>query len=206
MLTHLSEAAPVLQAHASAAIVNFTEGCESDLLPDYLDQLIQKLLELAGKGAKTVKVSHHPSNVRPLSSCTTTCKGLPLLTQQIFGMATLHISLPAVPSSARLSNNSALQEGALTALASVADASKQYFIKYYDHVMPLLRGILSSGIGRDEALLRAKALECISLVGMAVGKERFREDAHRVMELIRQLQVGSCMPLAMPLAREWTIA
>eukprot|EP00891_Asterochloris_glomerata_P002388 jgi/Astpho2/2388/Aster-05646 len=125
---------PRVQAHASAAIVNFTEGCESDLLPNYLDQLIQKLLQLAGKGAKTVK------------------------------------------------------EGALTALASVADASKNYFINYYDHVMPLLRGILSSGVSREEALLRAKALECISLVGMAVGKERFREDAHRVMELIRQLQ------------------
>jgi len=26
-------------------------------------------------------------------------------------------------------------------------------------------------------LLRGKALECISLVGMAVGKDRFREDA-----------------------------
>ena len=36
--------------------MNFTEGCESDLLPNYLDQLIQKLLQLAGKGAKTVKV------------------------------------------------------------------------------------------------------------------------------------------------------
>ena len=84
-----------------------------------------------------------------------------------------------------------LQEGALTALASVADASKNYFINYYDHVMPLLRGILSSGVSREEALLRAKALECISLVGMAVGKERFREDAHRVMELIRQLQVNA---------------
>ena len=45
-----------MQAHASAAIVNFTEGCESDLLPNYLDQLIQQLLQLAGKGAKTVKV------------------------------------------------------------------------------------------------------------------------------------------------------
>ena len=84
-----------------------------------------------------------------------------------------------------------MQEGALTALASVADASKNYFINYYDHVMPLLRGILSSGVSREEALLRAKALECISLVGMAVGKERFREDAHRVMELIRQLQVNA---------------
>jgi hypothetical protein len=35
-----------------------------------------------------------------------------------------------------------VQEGALTALASVADCSNQLFIKYYDTVMPLLLSIL----------------------------------------------------------------
>jgi len=29
-------------------------------------------------------------------------------------------------------------------------------------------------------MLRAKAMECISLVGMAVGKEKFRDDAKQV--------------------------
>jgi hypothetical protein len=37
-------------------------------------------------------------------------------------------------------------------------------------------------------LLRAKALECISLVGMAVGRERFRGDAQHVMGFLQQLQ------------------
>ena len=45
-------------------------------------------------------------------------------------------------------------------------------------VMPLLRHILSAASDRPHALLRAKALECISLVGMAVGREQFRDDAH----------------------------
>lgn len=74
-------------------------------------------------------------------------------------------------------------------MASVADAAKQMFIKYYDHVMPLLRTLLSGSQDRGAALLRAKALECISLVGMAVGRDRFRQDAHAVMELIRVMQV-----------------
>ena len=42
-----------------------------------------------------------------------------------------------------------------------------------------------------QALLRAKALECISLVGMAVGRDRFRADAHEVMRYIQALQVGA---------------
>lgn len=36
-------------------------------------------------------------------------------------------------------------------------------------------------------LLRAKALECVSLVGMAVGRERFRGDAAAVMAFMQQL-------------------
>ena len=39
-------------------------------------------------------------------------------------------------------------------------------------------------------MLRAKAMECISLVGMAVGKERFAPDAREVMDLLMQLQAG----------------
>ncbi|GKD49609.1 putative TOG domain, importin beta family protein, partial [Tanacetum coccineum] len=46
-----------------------------------------------------------------------------------------------------------VQQGALTALASVADSSQA------------------------NRMLRAKAMECVSLVGMAVGKDKFRDDA-----------------------------
>jgi hypothetical protein len=39
-------------------------------------------------------------------------------------------------------------------------------------------------------LLRAKALECVSLVGMAVGKEQFRGAAADVMSYLAQLQAA----------------
>lgn len=35
-----------------------------------------------------------------------------------------------------------VQEGALTALASVADCSQEEFVRYYDTVMPLLSNIM----------------------------------------------------------------
>ena len=40
------------------------------------------------------------------------------------------------------------------------------FIKYYDTVMPLLSSILVNATDKTHRLLRAKALECISLVAM----------------------------------------
>ena len=78
----------------------------------------------------------------------------------------------------------------MTALASVADAANAHFIRYYDTVMPMLKNILYSASSKAEQLLRAKSLECVSLVGMAVGKERFRADAQEVMAFMQQLQVS----------------
>lgn len=48
------------------------------------------------------------------------------------------------------------------------------FIKYYDAVIPLLSNILLHATEKTHRAMRAKALECITLVGMAVGKDRFR--------------------------------
>lgn len=85
-----------------------------------------------------------------------------------------------------------VQEGALTALASVADSSQEHFQKYYDAVMPYLKAILMNATDKSNRMLRAKSMECISLVGMAVGKEKFRDDAKQVMEVLMTLQ-GSQM-------------
>lgn len=85
-----------------------------------------------------------------------------------------------------------VQEGALTALASVADSSQEHFQKYYDAVMPYLKTILMNATDKKNRMLRAKAMECISLVGMAVGKDKFRDDAKQVMEVLMSLQ-GSPM-------------
>ncbi|CAO2822092.1 unnamed protein product [Amaranthus hypochondriacus] len=85
-----------------------------------------------------------------------------------------------------------VQEGALTALASVADSSQELFQKYYDAVMPYLKAILINANDKANRMLRAKSMECISLVGMAVGKEKFKDDAKQVMEVLMQLQ-GSQM-------------
>ncbi|KAL6958895.1 hypothetical protein U1Q18_040240 [Sarracenia purpurea var. burkii] len=76
-----------------------------------------------------------------------------------------------------------VQEGALTALALVAESSQEHFQKYYDAVMPYLKAILVNATDKSNRMLRAKAMECISLIGMAVGKEKFRDDAKQVRGL-----------------------
>ncbi|KAL2923922.1 Importin-5 [Bienertia sinuspersici] len=85
----------------------------------------------------------------------------------------------------------------LPALASAMDdfqnpRVQELFQKYYDAVMPYLKAILMNATDKSNRMLRAKSMECISLVGMAVGKEKFRDDAKQVMDVLMQLQ-GSQM-------------
>lgn len=59
--------------------------------------------------------------------------------------------------------------------------SQALFQKYYDLVMPYLKTILINANDKTNRMLRAKSMECISLVGMAVGKDKFRDDAKQVL-------------------------
>lgn len=56
--------------------------------------------------------------------------------------------------------------------------------------MPYLKSILLHATDKTHRMLRAKSMECISLVGMAVGKDKFRADAKEVMDVLIKLQVA----------------
>ena len=82
------------------------------------------------------------------------------------------------------------RETALTALASIADAADETFQPYYIHCMPTLKQLLGQAVGDTSEMqtLRAKAMECISLVGMAVGRELFENDARDIMQQLQAIQ------------------
>lgn len=138
---------PRVQAHAGAALVNFSEDCPKNLLIPYLQVIMAKLenvlqekfKELAGGGKK-------------------------LVLEQI-----------------------------ITTIASVADTVEAKFTPYYERVMPCLKFILEHAATPELRLLRGKTIESISLIGLAVGSEKFLTDANDVMQLLvkTQLEFGS---------------
>mgnify|MGYP001278143542 CR=1 FL=1 len=72
-----------------------------------------------------------------------------------------------------------MQEQAVTAVASVADVAEQDFVPFYDAFIPGLKELLRNSGGKEYRMLRGKAMECISLIGVAVGKDKFGPDALR---------------------------
>jgi HEAT repeat protein len=87
-----------------------------------------------------------------------------------------------------------VQEQALSTIATIADAAEQAFGKYYDTLMPLLVGVLQRENDKEFRLLRAKAMECATLIALAVGKERLGADAHTLVQLLATIQANITDP------------
>ncbi|KAI1261994.1 armadillo-type protein [Xylariaceae sp. FL1019] len=81
-----------------------------------------------------------------------------------------------------------VQEQALSTIATIADAAEAAFSKYYDTLMPLLVNVLRRENEKEYRLLRAKAMECATLIALAVGKERLGNDTMTLVELLATIQ------------------
>ncbi|KAK6544185.1 hypothetical protein TWF694_000891 [Orbilia ellipsospora] len=87
-----------------------------------------------------------------------------------------------------------VQEQALSTIATIADSAEQAFARYYDHLMPLLFNALSQEQTKDTRLLRAKAMECATLITLAVGKEKVGKDAVELVQLLGKIQQSVTEP------------
>ncbi|KAG8795725.1 hypothetical protein FRC12_010569 [Ceratobasidium sp. 428] len=70
----------------------------------------------------------------------------------------------------------------------VADASAEKFQVYYPSIMPLLMQALRSPATPETRVLHCKAMECAGLIGIAVGREIFQQDAEELIKLLLQVQ------------------
>jgi len=87
------------------------------------------------------------------------------------------------------SGNKLVLEQIVTTIASVADTAEEKFIEHYDKFMPCLKYMIGNATTPELRLLRGKTIECVSLIGLAVGGEKFTADASEVMELLLASQV-----------------
>ncbi|ETV76020.1 hypothetical protein, variant 1 [Aphanomyces astaci] len=77
-----------------------------------------------------------------------------------------------------------VQEQAITAVACVAKVVGDAFVLHYSVFMPVAAQLLMQSKGKSYALLRGKAMECVALIGQAVGKDAFYTDAKAVMDIL----------------------
>lgn len=136
LINRLVNTTPRVQAHAAAALVNFSENASKEVLDPYLDALLTNLLELLQSPKRYV------------------------------------------------------QEQVLTTIAIVADAAENKFEKYYDTLMGLLFNVMTTDTGKEYRLLKAKSIECATLIALAVGKEKFAPQCQQMVQIFASIQNG----------------
>jgi len=104
-------------------------------------------------------------------------------------MTRLELVLKAKFNELVASGNKLVLEQIVTTIASVADTAEEKFIEHYDKFMPCLKYMIGNATTPELRLLRGKTIECVSLIGLAVGGEKFTADASEVMELLLASQV-----------------
>ncbi|KAG7389270.1 Importin-5 [Phytophthora pseudosyringae] len=161
---------PRLQAHAATALRQFIDMCPPQLLTPYLEKMLHQLFALLQGG----------QSMAPDANQTPT---------QVF-IATRVV-----------------QEQAITAISSVATVAGASFTNYYAAVMPPLQQILINCLQESmqaaaatPAVLKPQSnapssftlggitLECLSLIGQAVGKEVFSRDAPAILKVMAEMQ------------------
>ena len=86
------------------------------------------------------------------------------------------------------------QEEALTCLACVARTVERDFAPHYGTFMPLAKQIMAAPACKENRMLRARAMECIGLMGEAVGAQTFAPDAKAVMDTLLRSQAQGFEP------------
>jgi hypothetical protein len=84
-----------------------------------------------------------------------------------------------------------VQEQTIDAIAKVAVVAGENFGDFYDGFMPAAKAIISQATSPEVQELRGKTMECVALIGEAVGRVRFFEDAKQVLELMLTAQTNS---------------
>lgn len=77
-----------------------------------------------------------------------------------------------------------VQSVCLSLLGGVAQAAEGAFTPYYASLIPGIKSILANAVAPELAQLRGKAMECVGLIGDAVGAQVFAPDALEIMTLL----------------------
>ena len=83
---------------------------------------------------------------------------------------------------------SLVKENAMSVIATLAEASQKEFIPYWEKTAEIVFSILKNTTDPTYRQMRGQAIECLVLVGEAVGKEEFKKGAHEIIEKLIEIQ------------------
>ena len=191
----IADLVPILQSHCSPdlhpkikygvyhCIAQLCEDLEDDFRDPYHSQIAEMLHGgLSDTVPRVVAQCNHATSGF-FSSCSHT-----IATSYSGGILSKLTALVAP------STPSIVIESALNAIAAIADANKEQFAQNYQQLVPFLVSIIRSYTAGVYKQLRGKAIECLTLMCSAVGREVFRPHVTEVVSLLKDIQETQLSP------------
>lgn len=83
------------------------------------------------------------------------------------------------------------KEAALTSVGCIADCIRESFVPFYGTFVGIAKSLLASCVGKEYATMRGKALQCVSLIIAAVGREVAGTDSAEMLnQIVRAVAVA----------------
>lgn len=79
-------------------------------------------------------------------------------------------------------------EHCLTAISGVAASAGTYITKYYSSLIPSLKALVTLATTEEHKLIRARGIECFTIIGTQSGKEVFMQDVFDLMGILGSLE------------------
>lgn len=83
---------------------------------------------------------------------------------------------------------SLVKENALTSISTIAKVAGRAFIPYWQKTAEIVFTVLNSSTQKEHKYLRGHCIECLTLVGLAVGEEEFQKAVHEVITKMIEIQ------------------
>ena len=83
---------------------------------------------------------------------------------------------------------SLVKENALTTISTLAKVSVGEFIPYWQKIAEIVFGVLNNSTSKEYKYLRGHCIECLTLMGLAIGETEFQKAAHEVIQKMLEIQ------------------
>lgn len=83
---------------------------------------------------------------------------------------------------------SLVKENSISTIAALAEAAKEDFIPYWQKTAEIIFNVLKNVHQREYKQLRGQAIECLTLMGEAIGKEEFSKAADEIIKTMISIQ------------------
>eukprot|EP01126_Amoeba_proteus_P000361 TRINITY_DN10111_c0_g1_i5.p1 TRINITY_DN10111_c0_g1~~TRINITY_DN10111_c0_g1_i5.p1 ORF type:complete len:1136 (+),score=252.59 TRINITY_DN10111_c0_g1_i5:236-3643(+) len=195
ILPHFSDSHPRVRWAAVNTAGQFAHDFGARFRDYSHDTVLPNLMLLLGD-SQNPRVQKHAA-----MAIVTYCQGLPsryidLYADKLLGSLLGLMKSTIIP---------AVQEQAIAAVASIAISCNKKFQIYYSTFVPLLKEVIASACLDTLKTLRGTAIECLSVIAVAVGKETFLQDAESVLEMLSRIKLGADVddPLQRYLLHAW---